>query len=251
MLPSDQCLNGTHPAIVESHDGLIEHSELAPLDGASEISLELEPAHGVCIHPQMEHCIPGLAMALRLVHGQIGIPQQIVRSAFAWAANRDADTGGNEHIPATEAEWSGKVMEDPVGHQARFLRLSNTFEKNRELVAAQTGDGILRSQAGLDAPGNRQQELVTDVVSQAVVNQLEIVEVKEKHGDRLAVAFGTRKSVGQPIQEQGAIREAGQRIRESLMGERFLEFFPLTDVPVGCDNAANARVRKKVGCDDL
>ena len=60
----------------------------------------------------------------------------------------------------------------------------------------------------------RDQQLVADHVAEAVVDELEAIEVEEQHGvKRLAVALAPLDRAAQPVDEQHAVRQPGQRVR--------------------------------------
>ena len=92
------------------------------------------------------------------------------------------------------------------------------LEQDRELVAAEAGDGVGRSRRGADALGRQPDQLIAALVPEAVVDQLEVVEVDHQHADRPAPAFQRGASA---TLEQRAVGHAGQGVGERLaLGSR-------------------------------
>ena len=92
-----------------------------------------------------------------------------------------------------------------------------SFEQDGELVAAQPGDGVAGAQARLEPPRDRDQQLVADQVAEAVVDDLEAVEVEEEDGE--AACSGCRRAramrLAQAVHEQRAVGQAGERVVEA------------------------------------
>ena len=82
--------------------------------------------------------------------------------------------------------------------------------EDRELVAAEAGDGVLAAQRVAQALAADLQQLVAGRVAERVVDLLEVVEVDE--GDDGGLAGGQR--LGDALLEQRAVRESGQRVLE-------------------------------------
>ena len=74
---------------------------------------------------------------------------------------------------------------EQLSHDLRDLRLvRDVLEQNRELVAAQPGNGVALAQRGAQARRDRLQHPVAGVVAERVVDVLEVVEVQEQNGER-------------------------------------------------------------------
>jgi len=85
-------------------------------------------------------------------------------------------------------------------------------------------------------------------VPERVVHDLEVVQIEEEDGDELVrVADGSRQRVVEPLDEQGAVRQAGQAVIEGLVGEAFLELLAIGDVD---HHAAHLRVAAPITGDE-
>jgi hypothetical protein len=59
------------------------------------------------------------------------------------------------------------------------------------------------------ALGCGDEQLVSRLVAEGVVYDLEIIQVEEQDGDGFRVAVGAGQGVSKPVREQGAIRKIG------------------------------------------
>ena len=81
-----------------------------------------------------------------------------------------------------------------------------------------------RATVSLAAAGSRQapadvdEQLVAGAVAEAVVDDLEAVEVEEQHGDARP-ALGARQGLREPVDEERPVGQAGERVVEGLAGE--------------------------------
>ena len=102
-------------------------------------------------------------------------------------------------------------------------------------------------QAGHEPPGNGDQLLVADLVAEAVVDDLEPVEVEEQHADAPPVRASPPQGGLEQVGEPGAVGQSGQRVVEGLMGQPGLRLPALGDVAGVDDDPADARVGQEVG----
>src|SRR5512144_2946007 len=92
-----------------------------------------------------------------------------------------------------------------------------------ELVAPQARTRVRSPKRGTHDLRHFAQHLVAGRVSQRVIDRLKIIEIQEQNGDRLTVAFPTIEGVLYAVMEQGAVRQPGHRVVESLVRELTLE----------------------------
>ena len=98
MAPADQRLEARHLARFQMHDGLVLEKQLAPLDGAVQIGLELHQVDSLVVHGVIEHGVARLAGVLGPVHGDVGVAQQLLRLAVVAARKSDTDTRAGEDV---------------------------------------------------------------------------------------------------------------------------------------------------------
>ena len=85
---------------------------------------------------------------------------------------------------ALSASWMRNAMA-----LACFV-VAELVQENRELVAAQPGERVALPQARLEPARHRDQQLVAHQVAEAVVDDLEAVEVEIEHREPAAAARG-------------------------------------------------------------
>ena len=90
-------------------------------------------------------------------------------------------------------------------------------QQDRELVAAQARNGIRRAQIRAQTRADLTQQVVADVVTEGVVDRLEVGEVHDQHRDGFAGAWLAQELLLQAFDEERAVRQAGQQIVEQLV----------------------------------
>ena len=92
------------------------------------------------------------------------------------------------------------------------LRRGHAFDQRHELVAAQARDDVAAAHAAGDAATDLAQRLVAHRVAQAVVDQLEAVDVDEQQREAALVALGLRQRMAEALGEEGAVEEPGHLV---------------------------------------
>src|SRR5207244_8712862 len=85
--------------------------------------------------------------------------------------------------------------------------------------AAEPRDRVLGAQGGLQAAADRDQQPVTGLVTEGVVDRLEGVEVEEQDGYRLVAPGHAVESVLEAVSEERAVRQLRERVVEGLMAQ--------------------------------
>ncbi len=104
------------------------------------------------------------------------------------------------------------------------------MKQDGELISPQTGNGVLLADELLESTGNLDEQFIAGLMAQAVVDDLEVVQVHEDDRDPALPSPGARDGVLQPIQELGAVGEAGESVVEGLVFDPGLQPFPFGDV---------------------
>ena len=89
-------------------------------------------------------------------------------------------------------------------------------QQHQKLVAAQPGDDVLGCDRLAQPSGQHPQEIVADGVAEAVVDQLEIVDVDEQHRGRRTGAGGLCQI---PLQLLGELQPVGQIGERVVVGQ--------------------------------
>ena len=83
---------------------------------------------------------------------------------------------------------------------------------SHKLVATKTGQRVALAQRGFHALGQQNQQLVSGGVSMGVVDVFEAIQVQVHHRHRLAVPQALRQRLLQPVGQQHAVGQVGQRV---------------------------------------
>ena len=144
-------------------------------------------------------------------------------------AEGDTDAHRDDVLATIEADRCLHRAEQAIGDRRDLLVGADVAAHDEELVAAETADDVATAGRGLQAVGNDLQQAVADRVTEAVVDDLEVVEVAEHHGHSLAVADG----VGQQMEQLLAVRQPGQRVVAGVVGQSRFEPLAIGEVAIG------------------
>ena len=98
------------------------------------------------------------------------------------AADADADVAAL----AGDVERLRQRAAQPSGGDRGHRRVARAAAQDRELVAAQARDQVALAHGGPEPLRDLDQQAVAGLVPEAVVDDLEVVEVEEQHRDALA-----------------------------------------------------------------
>ena len=104
----------------------------------------------------------------------------------------------------------GHGFEQFPGEQSHRVGVADILEQDDELIAAQPGQGIGRAQQGTQSCGDAAQQTVAELMSQGVVDVLEVVEVDEQQRQLLLFPGGAMDGVLEAIVEEQAVGKVGQ-----------------------------------------
>ena len=194
------------------------------------------------MHRGVEHGVAALAVGLRAVHRDVGVAHHLLRRGLR-GRERDPDRGADEQLAPVDHERRLQAVQDALGDDRGLARVADVVEQERELVAGEPGDGVVRPQRGLQPSRHRLQQLVAARVAEAVVDDLEAVEVEEQHGRAAlgVMALGAPDRLVQAVQEQDAVGQAGERVVERVVLQAALGLAAVGDVGDRADDARGAR----------
>ena len=203
----------------KSQHRLVVQGEVAVGDRVAQIQLEPQPIVPGLVHARVEELVAGLAPGLGVVHGEVGVAEDLLGRRAARGGEGDADAHRDEQLALLEEERPLQLGAEPLGHRGDRARVLHVLEEHGELVAAEPGDGVLRPQADGQPLAESDEELIARAVSEAVVDDLEAVEIEEEHGEQLASALGARQGEGEAIDEERSVGQAGEGVEEGLPRE--------------------------------
>ncbi|MDQ4024500.1 MAG: hypothetical protein M3217_03260, partial [Actinomycetota bacterium] len=183
------------------------------------------------MHLVLEDLVPALARLLGYVHRDVGVTQELDWSAaLPSVAERDTETGFQEQPMLAHHQRGLQLIEDAVGYPGRVRGISQPLRQDHELITSEprdgvgrirralgqsdSGDGVLAAHSGAQPLGDAQQHFVAHLVSEAVVDRFEVVEVDEQDRESFAAARLAGQRLAEAIEEQPAVGQARKRIRE-------------------------------------
>ena len=119
---------------------------------------------------------------------------------------------------------------DAFGELDRLVHVLDVLAHDDELVAAEARHGVGRANGRRQAARHLDQQLVADHMAEAVVDELEAVEVEEEHRDAALRALGVCERVREAVDEQQAVGEAREVVVDGLVRERLLGALAVRDV---------------------
>ena len=222
VVPAHQRLDAGDLAGAEAIDRLVVQLELVALERVAQLALGLEAAHGAGPHLGVEELAAGAAALLGPVHRGVGVADQqlgVDGSRVGGPGDGDADAGGDEVVGAAHRVGLGEGGGDAIGDRDRLVLVGEAVDEDAELVAAEAGDDVAGPQVGAQPRRDRPQQLVAGVVADAVVDQLEVVEVEEEDPDRRARDGAARERVAERVDEAEPVGQAGERVVQDAVAQ--------------------------------
>src|SRR5262245_52120490 len=154
MAPPYQSLESAHAAGRQMNNGLVEHTEFLPVDRPPQIGFELKEIYGARMHSFIEDYISGFSKRFRLIHRRIGVSEQIVRLLVPRVGESYSDACRGEVFKSRDIEWSGQLVQNPLGDLYGFSGILDVIQENGKFIAAEPRDPVARSQAISQPVGN-------------------------------------------------------------------------------------------------
>src|SRR5690242_20309169 len=117
----------------------------------------------------------------------------------------DADRGAHIDAMSADDERRADRSEDPFGYCLQRIRVGSAGHDNSELVAAQAGNEIVLAHDLAQPPGDVENELIANMMTERVVDVLEVIEVDVKHRRTGAAVAHLGDSALQPFREINAV----------------------------------------------
>jgi hypothetical protein len=208
--------------------------EAAVLDRLPEPGRQLEPLLRVA-RTRLVEAASVASGRFRLVHRGVGVLEERlgVRGVEGEEAHPDAradvelGAGGRDRAEERLADTARRHLGRA---RAGLEGAGEVRHQDEELVAAVASHDI-RSPRGRPEPlGHCHQQLVAGLVPEAVVHDLEVVEVHVQHRDGAALRPRGADRLVERRAELIAVREAGERVVVGAVAQLLLRALPLGDV---------------------
>ena len=214
-----------------------------------QLALQDDPLQGLGAHRLVVDLVAVAPLLLGLVHGAVGVSDQVGGRAGVEGVEADADAGGEEHLLPLQGIGERDRLQDAPGHLGHVLEMLDIGEHDGELVPPQArhqrgGAVLLGARQAVALPDAAQQavrhvlqQAVPDSVPQGVVHQLEAVQVEEEHREHPIVAVGEHQRLLQLLQEEAAVGEPGQGVVVGEQPDLLLGVLSFRDVLDGSGQA--------------
>src|SRR4051794_18931321 len=114
---------------------------------------------------------------------------------------------------------------------------------DRELIGPEAADRVAGADDRLDRLRGLDQDAVARAVAEAVVDELEAIDVDEQHRDATARGLGAAQRELEVVEEQEAVGQPGQGVVQRLVVELALEARALDRVTDGAADEAPVGLR--------
>ena len=141
------------------------------------------------------------------------------------------------HSPVSHEHRLTGGHQDALDQTDHLVTVGEVLEDDPELVATEASGTVRLAEAASQRLGRGLEQRVTGRVPERVVDELEVVEVDEQHGETTAVALDPGHRLLEPVLEEGPVAEPGERVVVRLVGEALLELPTVGDVPEAPDPA--------------
>lgn len=160
-----------------------------------------------------------------------GVAQQFFSAGVTGVGQGDADAGRREQLLAGDPHRFLQHADQAARGGDHVLRIIDIGDQDRELVTAEPRHGVVGAQGPADARADFLEQFVADQMTDAVVDDLEAVEVEEQHREQpRRIAPEARQRVSEAIEQQRAIRQAGERIVQGFVLQPQLDLLAHLDL---------------------
>lgn len=173
---------------------------------------------GAGIHLGREAVMPISTSSLGVVHGRVGVVHEGIGIVGIIRVEADADAERDKEFMTLDTIWPTEDGEQFFRDSRGILGSPDLGEQDHEFVATLAADGVDVAHAVLNTTRNCLEQAVPHGMAERIIDGLEVVEVEIEQGDQVSVSSGQANGSGEPLRQQGAIGQAGERIMLCLVG---------------------------------
>ena len=211
VLPAQQDF-GTQQAVVRHVDLRLEvQLQFLSVDGLAQGVFQLQAPHRGGLHFWREKGEAVASFAFGAVHGRVGAAVQAFEVLAVVGEQGNANRRGDRQLLIAQPVGLCKQFQQAARHVGCAVG-RRVGQQGHEFIAAQPRHRVLLTQRGLDPLADLDQQLITRLVAKRVVHMLEMVQIDEQQAQRNLSAFGHAQIVLNPVLQQGAIGQAGERV---------------------------------------
>ena len=212
VVPPDQRLDRLDPPISHADERLVVDAEVAAVHCAAKLVLGRQSPDRPDPHVVVEEFEASAAALLGPIHRRVGVADQGLGPVVPRARQRDADTGGDDQLRGVDFDGLRDDATEPIGDAHRLLITGHVLAEQDELIPAEARPHVAGSQRGTEPVGHADQHPVTGLVAQAVVDDLEAVEVEEQDRHGGPMTGRPRQGLVELLDEQNPVGQPGEGI---------------------------------------
>ncbi len=218
VLPAQQRFGTDRLAGLGVELGLIMQAELALLQRHAQVLQQLQLLARVAVHRHIEEAVTVLSGALGMVHGSVGITQQLMLVLAVARIQDDAQAGRQLQVVLGHAERPGHQVDLLDRHVHGIVRLLQ-FHQQHEFVAANPCQRVLAVQVAAQAGRYRFEQKVTDMMAKGIVDWFEAVQINEHQGKTAALLRHFGDGLFDAIGQQGTVGQIGEGVVQGQLGQ--------------------------------
>jgi hypothetical protein len=230
VFPADQRLHADDAAAGDVVLRLVMQAQLVALQRPPQTALQGQPLERTGVHVLRKELVVVAAVLLGVIHGRISIAQQGIDVSAVAGINGDAHARGGHQLMPVDVVGARHCIEYLLRRNCDVTGIGHVRHQNDELVAAQATDGVAGAHAQPQPARHLLQQLIADAVTKRVVDRLEPVQIQEHDGHAGAVALRQGHRLRDPVGQQDAVGQVGERIVVSQMPHALLALLALGDV---------------------
>ena len=226
VLPANQRLHPHHAPAAHVDLGLVVEDELVLLQRLANALQALVASTHDAILSCIEEMVAVLAQQLGLVHGLVGLAQQLV-GVYDFVLRIESHPQACRHLHPVVVyrHLLCRRLEQALEQRQAGPDLGQVHHHCHELIAAYACQGVTLTQHVIHAPGHRHQQAVSGIMAVAVVDALEAVQIERHHRQPRFAPQRLRHALLQAVGQQTAVGQLSQGIVVSHLLELALMGF--------------------------
>src|ERR1700678_2230202 len=154
--------------------------------GVADDSLELDSRLQVAVHFRQEEPDAIATVRFGLVKRQIGAFQKALRGGTIRWRDRNPDGRRDHDLMLVEPYRDGQSGPEPMGECLDLIMIEHTRLNHDEFVTTQARDQVVRPGRRPQALADRREQVITGVMTEAIVDLLETIQIDEMHREGAA-----------------------------------------------------------------
>ncbi|MNH05023.1 hypothetical protein D3C79_643350 [compost metagenome] len=240
MLPAHQRFGRQQAPLAQAQLGLVVDQQLPLLDGLAQVVLQLQALKGAGTQVLGVELKAVAAQMLGMLLGHVGLADQRAQVKGGIGQQADAYRSTDHHFMAIQTLRHPQFVQQARGHPYQAGQIVVAIKQHGKLITGQTRHGIgLRHGVG-DALGHLFQQLVSQLMSEAFIEQLEAVQVDVQQCQAAAVKPYPLPGIVQAQAEQRAVGQPGQFVVMRQVAQALLRLTACRQVSIEADNIADS-----------